>query len=188
MRHARIETVLLSRMGGQWRFALIMRHIDHATKAIHRMAAAKEALIQQLERARALHLGRAASSQFAISLDALARWQSQRLVQTYADLVRDPRYVKAIDFFRSDLYGPGDFSGRDADLARVVPVMARLLPDAVAGIYDCPKAMELSVLSHDLDLAHCTKLRRPLALNVASYCDAYRACREPPGAPTPDCA
>jgi hypothetical protein len=177
VRHARIDAVLLSHIGGQWCFALIMRHIDHATKAIHRMAAAKEALIQQLERARALHLGRAASFQLAISLDALARWQSERLVQTYADLGRDPRYVKAIDFFRSDLYGPGDFSGRDADLARVVPVMARLLPEAV--VSTIARSMELSVLSHELDRALHEKLGGR-ALNVVSYCDAYRACENRP--------
>ena len=107
----------------------------------------------------------------------VARWQSQRLLDTYADLVRDRRYIKAIDFFRSDLYGPGDFSGRDADLARVVPMMARLLPDGV--VLTIARSMELSALSQELDLA-LTAALEGRALNVSTYCDAYRACRNRP--------
>src|SRR5213593_2965837 len=88
-------------------------------------------LIHQLELARALHEQRAAEPQLAAALDRLANWQAHRLTATYADLARDPRYAQAIAFFRSDLYGPGDFSRRDADLARAVPIMVRVLPESV---------------------------------------------------------
>src|SRR3974377_168963 len=80
-------------------------------------------LVGFLERARELHEERAAAPQLAAALDRLAAWQSRRLDATYADLARQERYARAIAFFQTDLYGPGDFSRRDADLARVVPLM-----------------------------------------------------------------
>jgi hypothetical protein len=136
-------------------------------------ASAKTRLVTQLERARALHEERAASPPLAAALDRLAAWQSLRLNTTYADLARERRYARAIAFFQTDLYGPGDFSRRDADLARVVPLMARVLPAGV--IATISGAMELSVLSHELDHALLGKLPPHSELSVATYCDAYHA-------------
>ena len=130
-------------------------------------------LIRQLERARALHEERAASDELAAALDRLALWQSRRLDATYADLARQSRYARAIAFFGTDLYGPGDFSRRDADLARVVPHMTLVLPERV--IATIAGAMELSVLSQELDRALLRKLRPSAKLSVATYCAAYRA-------------
>ncbi|HEX8012792.1 MAG TPA: hypothetical protein VF814_17950 [Casimicrobiaceae bacterium] len=133
--------------------------------------AAEAELVRQLERARALHEQRAASPALAAALDRLAHWQSRRLNATYADLACDPRYAAAIAFFGNDLYGPGDFSRRDADLARVVPLMAKVLPERV--IATVAGAMELSALSHELDRALLERFNAT-PLSVASYCDAYR--------------
>jgi hypothetical protein len=130
-------------------------------------------LVRQLQRARALHESRAASPELAARLDRLAAWQSRRLNATYADLARQPRYALAIAFFQSDLYGPGDFSQRDADLARVVPLMALALPEAL--IAAVVRAMELSVLSHELDRQMVARLDPALPLSVPAYCDAFRA-------------
>lgn len=133
---------------------------------------AEARLVAQLERAQALHAERTASPDYAAALDRLADFQSRRLKATYADLAAQPRYAAAIDFFRTDLYGPGDFSRRDADLARIVPALARMLPSAaIATVAD---AMQLSVLSQDLDRALIAELG--VALDVAAYCAAYRAC------------
>ena len=138
------------------------------------MATSSEAeLIRQLERARALHEERAASTELTAALDRLALWQSRRLNATYADFARDPRYARAIEFFQTDLYGPGDFSRRDADLARVVPLMVRILPEGV--IATISDAMELSALSRELDRALLEKLPMPAPLSVTTYCAAYRA-------------
>jgi hypothetical protein len=138
------------------------------------MANSSEAeLILQLERARVWHEERAASPELAAALDQLALWQSRRLNVTYADLAREPRYARAIAFFQADLYGPGDFSRRDADLARVVPLMVRLLPEGV--IATISGAMELSAVSHALDRALLEKLPPRAPLSVATYCEAYRS-------------
>src|SRR5438552_10116880 len=138
------------------------------------MATSSEAeLIRQLKRARALHEERAASPELAAALDRLALWQSRRLNATYADLGQEPRYARAIVFFQTDLYGPGDFSRRDADLARVVPLMVRVLPEGV--IATISDAMELSALSRELDRALLDKLPMPAPLSGTPYYAAYRA-------------
>jgi len=131
------------------------------------------ALVRQLQRARALHDERAASATLAAALDRLSGWQARRLKATYADLARMPRYAAAVAFFGSDLYGPGDYSRRDADLARVVPLMSKMLPDGVLGTV--AGAMELSVLSQELDRALLNHLDPAAPLSVAAYCEAYRA-------------
>ena len=92
---------------------------------------------------------------------------------TYADLAAQPRYSDAIAFFLSDLYGGADFAQRDADLARVLPILTRMLPARV--IETVAEATELNVLSHELDRGLLARL--PSAdgvFTVAQYCAAYR--------------
>jgi len=136
-------------------------------------ASAASELVRQLARARVQHKARAASPGLAAQLDRLAAWQARRLNATYADLARQPRYTQAIEFFRSDLYGPGDYSRRDADLARVVPVMTRVLPQGL--LATVARAMELSVLSIELDRRMIEELDPDTPISVAAYCDAYLA-------------
>ncbi|HKE38843.1 MAG TPA: hypothetical protein VKG21_03305 [Casimicrobiaceae bacterium] len=134
-------------------------------------------LIEELGRVRRLHDTRQRTPELAAVQDRLARWQARRLNATYADLARDPRYTQAIAFFGSDLYGPGDFSRRDAELARVVPIMVRMLPDAV--VATVAMAMELSALSQELDRTLLRELGED-TLSVPTYCAAYRACANRP--------
>ena len=142
--------------------------------ALLAMPTAVEAeLVRQVERACALHDARAASPKLAAALDRLAAWQTRRLNATYADLAAKPRYARATAFFSCDLYGPGDFSQRDADLARVVPLMTKVLPQGV--IATISGAMELSALSRELDRALLAELPPRATLSVPTYCAAYRA-------------
>jgi hypothetical protein len=138
------------------------------------MAIAQTDLMTELERARRLHDERAASPRLASALDRIADFQARRLDATYRDLALDPRYRDAIAFFRSDLYGPGDFSRRDADLARVVPMMRRLVP--AGAMATMTMAIQLSVLSQELDRALLHRLDVDAPLRVATYCVAYRGC------------
>jgi uncharacterized membrane protein YeiB len=135
-------------------------------------------LVRQLARARALHDERAASPHLAEQLDRLAAWQTRRLNATYADLASHARYAPAIVFFQTDLYGAGDFSRRDADLARVVPLMTRVLPEGV--IATVARAMELSALSHELDRAMVAKLDVGAPLSAVAYAEAFRALANRP--------
>ena len=135
--------------------------------------AAQAALMRELERVAQLHADRKADPALAAAMDRLGEWQSRRLRDTYADLAVDPRYAGAIAFFQNDLYGGADFSRRDADLARVVPAMVRVLPEKV--IATVAAAVELNALSHELDRALVVRLPDARSgFTVAQYCDAYR--------------
>jgi hypothetical protein len=130
------------------------------------------ALVRELARAIRLHDLRLADEDRARIHGRLAVWQASRMAATYADLAAQPRYADAIAFFRSDLYGEGDFAQRDADLARVVPIMTRLLPARL--ITTIAQATELNALSQELDLALITRLPDGDTFTVAEYCAAYR--------------
>ncbi len=130
-------------------------------------------LLRELERTARLHAQRKGDPNLARALERLAAWQASRMGRTYADLAAQPRYADAIAFFQSDLYGPSDFAQRDADLARVVPIMTRMLPGRV--IATVAQAMELNALSHELDRALLQRLpRSDGGCTVAEYCAAYR--------------
>ncbi len=61
----------------------------------------------------------------------LKRYQQQRFCHTYADLLASPRYGTAARFFLDELYGPTDFTNRDAQFARVVPSLVLMMPHEV---------------------------------------------------------
>ncbi|MEO8756067.1 MAG: hypothetical protein ABI624_25705 [Casimicrobiaceae bacterium] len=131
------------------------------------------ALVRELTRVQRLHAERTGNPILAGALERLADWQARRLRMTYADLAVDPRYAAAIQFFQNDLYGAADFSRRDADLARVVPMLVRVLPEAV--IMTAAAAMELNALSQELDRVLLARLPRADGyFSVAEYCKAYR--------------
>ncbi len=105
---------------------------------------------------------------------ALKQWQARRLARTHRDLLSDPRHAAAARFFLDDLYGAKDFSQRDAELMRLVPMMVRMLPgSALATIAD---AIEMDALSERLDLGVARELRcvDPEQIDAAGYADAYR--------------
>lgn len=110
-------------------------------------------------------------------LRALRSWQAARLAGSFTDFLADPRMRPAAEFFLSDLYGERDFSGRDRDVARIMPLMARLLPDSLAAA--AADAIGLAVLSHAFDLRMAESLaRRPRPddpISLADYGEAYRA-------------
>ena len=130
-------------------------------------------LVDQLAQVRALNDARVADAKLDAALTRLGAWQARRLARTYADLAQMPRYADAIAFFCSDLYGGANFSKRDADLARIVPVLTRLLPDRVVGVV--AQASELNLLSQQLDRAMVPHLLGAPAFNVARYARAFRA-------------
>lgn len=138
--------------------------------------AAEAALVDALERAQTLHADRLSDAKLAADLDRLADWQARRLAATYADLAAQPRYAEAIKFFETDLYGSADYARREADVARVVPMMVAMLPERV--IATIADAMELNVLSHELDRKVLARLPRSDRYSVADYSEAYRRTGE----------
>ena len=114
-------------------------------------------------------------------LPELRRWQAQRLREGFARFLADPARRPAAEFFLTDVYGDHDFSRRDADIARVLPAMQRLLPGAL--LETVADAIELGALTQALDLRMAQRLQRLAprrrALDMALYGEAYRACGLP---------
>lgn len=110
-------------------------------------------------------------------LPELRRWQAARLADSFRHFFDDPRRGPAAAFFLGDVYSDRDFTRRNADIARVVPVMRRLLPERLlATVAD---AIELGVLTQALDLEMAERLHglapRRRRLDLPLYGEAYRA-------------
>jgi hypothetical protein len=80
---------------------------------------------------------------------AIKAFQHQRFKQTYADLLDQPQYARAVQFFLTELYGPVDFSVRDQQFARVVPALVRLFPADI--VQTVAVLSSLHALSEQLD-------------------------------------
>ncbi|MBF6024741.1 FFLEELY motif protein [Lysobacter niastensis] len=114
-------------------------------------------------------------------LPELRRWQTQRLEASFDRFLRDPRRRPAAQFFLTDVYNDNDFSRRDADIAKVLPMMQRLLPGALlATVAD---AIELGLLTHALDLRMAQVLEEIAPdrrrLDAVLYAEVYRRCGLP---------
>jgi hypothetical protein len=139
----------------------------------------QEHIRRSLVRLTALRAASAASPARAAQRTALRAWQSERLAATHADLLRDPRYGAAAQFFLSDLYGPADTGARDEQMARAVPKLVPFLP--IGALQALALAVELDALTEDLDgrlidaLAQSAYDPAPVALDIQTYAAAYRA-------------
>ena len=116
---------------------------------------------------------RVARPEIAAVKSAVRNWQNQRFARTYADLSRDQRYHEAVEFFLRELYGDADMTARDADMARVLPLMIKMLPAVALQTIRDALAFEAHSVRLDTDLARFMG-KRPLDLN--SYAEAFRAC------------
>lgn len=85
------------------------------------------------------------------SVQNVKAYQHARFEATYADLLAQPRYAAAARFFLEDLYGPGDFTRRDDQFARIVPALVRLFPHDI--VLTVQALAELHALSEVLDSA-----------------------------------
>lgn len=114
-------------------------------------------------------------------LPELRRWQAERLRASFARFLADAKRRPAAEFFLSDIYGDHDFTQRDADIARVLPMMRRLLPEALLeAVVD---GIELSALSHAFDLRMAEVLHtiapKKRTLDAELYARAYRLAGKP---------
>jgi len=87
----------------------------------------------------------------AAAVSAVKHYQHVRFGGSYADLMAQPRYAPAAEFFLTDLYGPADFTDRDAQFARIVPALVRLFPERIVDTVS--DLSTLHALSERLDSA-----------------------------------
>lgn len=135
-----------------------------------------ERLAQALSRHQALHDLRREPRNALPWLAELRRWQAARLEDSFEHFLLDPERGGAARFFLTDVYGDHDFSRRDANVAKVIPMMQRLLPAAV--LETVADAIELGALTHALDLDMAQALQglapRRKRLDADLYGQAYR--------------
>lgn len=128
-----------------------------------------------LAEARDLRLAAAADPVRGQRRDRLRAWQAARLAKTHADLLASPQFNIAATFFLSDLYGPKDFSERDTEMEKVLPIMTTMLP--VSGLRTLLLAVEVDALSERFDAEMVVVLGKRLdqdGLALDDYAAAYR--------------
>lgn len=129
-----------------------------------------------LARHQAIHDPRREPRNSLAWLPEVRRWQAQRLEASFDRFLIDPRRRPAAHFFLSDVYNDRDFSRRDADIARVLPMMQRILPGPLLGTLS--DAIELGLLTHAFDLRLAAILKeqggRRRRLDAALYAQVYR--------------
>ncbi len=129
-----------------------------------------------LGEARDLRLAAAADPVRGRRRDCLRAWQAARLANTHADLLASPQFNIAATFFLSDLYGPKDFSERDTEMEKVLPIMTSMLP--LSGLRTLLLAVEVDALSERFDAEMVAVLGQRLdqeGLTLDEYGAAYRA-------------
>ncbi len=108
----------------------------------------------------------------------LASWQSARLSWTHRDLLASDRFGPATRYFFSDLYGDRDYTPRDEDMERVLPIMTRVMPSAA--LESIAMGLDIHALTQDLDFKMTVVLRKEFGpmnrLTAEQYAHAYRLC------------
>ena len=135
------------------------------------MPASAAAIAAHLEVVEAERLRRAQVPGLLARVTELKTFQQRRFAHTYADLLTSERYGAAARYFLDELYGPGDFSTRDAQFARVAPKIVRVFPEEVAETIAI--LAELHALSEELDTATASHLPEP-PITPLAYVEAWQ--------------
>jgi hypothetical protein len=133
-------------------------------------------ILQQLDAVRIERQQRLDNPQLRVRVDAVKRFQQRRFEFTYADLLASTRYRAAARLFRDELYGPQDFTRRDAQLARVTPALVRLFPAQVVDVVGT--VVSLHALSERLDSAMGQQLQGG-EVDAQAYVAAWRSAGQP---------
>ncbi len=129
-------------------------------------------ILTHLNAVQAERESRRLSPELHARVQAVKDYQQRRFAATYDDLLANPRYRPAARFFLDELYGPADFSQRDAQFARVVPALVRLFPEDI--VATVTTLTTLHALSESLDSHMAEKIASP-DVNAARYTAAWQA-------------
>ncbi len=131
-----------------------------------------DAILSHLAQVQAERERRANDPALAERVLALKHYQQRRFEHTYPDLLADKRYAGAARFFLDELYGPSDFSQRDAQFVRIVPALVRLFPHDIVNTVEVLAAVH--ALSERLDTAMAQQFGGAV-WDTASYQRAWQA-------------
>lgn len=91
-------------------------------------------------------------------IQGIQAWQTLRMQSTHQAHMNNPNTAPALAFFVEQIYGPEDFSQRDAQIKRVVPKMHRYLPSKA--LLSLESALRLHALSYELDYVLALELKK----------------------------
>lgn len=135
--------------------AVKLRKYTDRSNSIHREYLGNPKLLQQYER--------------------FVAWQLDYMLPFYEDLGATADRAAAVEFFVSELTGI-NISERDREIAKVVPLMSRMLPDKA--LHAVATAMQLNARVLGINLAICRELYKEIpigtAITEAGYCSACR--------------
>ena len=141
------------------------------------MSLVADAILNELQVVEDERSRRVAEPSLAASVARLKSYQQQRFRRTYADLLLDPRYAGAAAFFLDELYGPHDFTARDAQFARIVPSLVRLFPSELVDTVRVLTA--LHALSERFDTEMGRYLLDTPSLDARAYLQAWQSIGRP---------
>ncbi len=134
-----------------------------------------ERLRQFTDASNAVHEAYLSDPELLRQYEDFLSWQVNYMLPFYSEFEDHPETAAAVEFVISDLIGTG-ISARDADLARVIPIMIRLLP--ASGLQALASAMELNAHALTINLDICRHLSTQLAagtgISEREYCVAFR--------------
>lgn len=132
-----------------------------------------KAILDALQLVESLRRHRAADPALSARVTVIKAHQTERFADTYRDLLCDPRYHAAAEFFLRELYGPHEFAERDAQFARVVPTLVRMFPNQLQSVL--LDLASLHALSEHLD-AQMAACINDGPLSQTAYANAWRLC------------
>ncbi len=135
-----------------------------------------QAILDQLHIVERLRRERESNPAQASRVAGVKAYQAKRFERTYADLLSSGRYQAAARFFLDELYGPQEFTARDAQFARIVPALVRLFPDEI--VSTVATLARLHALSEDLDDALASRLGGS-AVDAPVYVAAWQRVGRP---------
>lgn len=134
------------------------------------------AILRHLHTVAAERARRTADAALEGRVVGVKRYQHARFAKTYADMLDQARFSRATRFFLDELYGPHEFSGRDAQFVRIVPALVRIFPAEI--IETVHSLAELHALSETLDTRMALALPEA-TIDAARYLTAWQAVGPP---------
>lgn len=109
----------------------------------------------------------------ALAVRQIKELQARRFAGTYADLFQSEPYRLAGQFFLEELYSAKDYTGRDAQFARIAGALERIFPKQV--VKTAVLLAQLHHLSETLDMAMAQHWLRHAGMpDSARYVTAWR--------------
>jgi len=116
------------------------------------------------------------SKEFARLKRALQKFQSDRLAETYQDLMTDPQYEKIGHFFFKKLYAPQDFSFRDASIKKLHKLLkGKVYSGIISAVSQVIELHELSDLLDDRMVEKMMTMGIGEDMNMEDYQAVYRS-------------